>query len=62
VGHFLTFKLIDQLLNFGMVPRGGIEPPTLRFSGSFFMHKISKIENLSCLIGQQRSMSYLGFV
>jgi site-specific DNA recombinase len=28
-----------------LVPRGGIEPPTLRFSGSFFVKEISRIEN-----------------
>jgi hypothetical protein len=45
-----------------MVPRGGIEPPTLRFSGSFFLNTIKTIEIYNCLIDQQRSMSYLGFV
>jgi len=34
-----------------LVPRGGIEPPTLRFSGSFSINRISALENETCLIG-----------
>jgi DNA invertase Pin-like site-specific DNA recombinase len=34
-----------------LVPRGGIEPPTLRFSGSFSINRISTLENETCLIG-----------
>jgi hypothetical protein len=38
------------------VPRGGIEPPTLRFSGSFFASKLSNVEVWICLTGELRSM------
>ena len=34
-----------------LVPRGGIEPPTLRFSGSFSINRISTLGNETCLIG-----------
>jgi len=34
-----------------VVPRGGIEPPTLRFSGSFSINRISTLGNETCLIG-----------
>ena len=43
-------------------PGGGIEPPTLRFSGSFFASTPSNLEHKNCLIVQRKSMSYLGFV
>jgi 3-oxoacyl-(acyl-carrier-protein) synthase len=41
----IAYFFIKQSLRRIVVPRGGIEPPTLRFSGSFFVNEISKIEN-----------------
>ena len=40
-----AMHLIEVGPGSGMVPRGGIEPPTLRFSGSFYVSTISTIEN-----------------